>query len=79
MFRKLAGRPASPEIEAARTAIEAERAARRADSLKNASLMEAKADSVRNVLVRKVNLVVTLGKLVHVAESKLWTELEGCL
>ena len=49
VFRKLAGRPASPEIEAARTAIEAERAARRADSLKNASLMEAKADSVSAV------------------------------
>ena len=46
VFRKLAGRPASTEIEAARTAIEAEKAARRADSLKNASLMEAKADSV---------------------------------
>lgn len=49
VFRKLAGRPASTEIEAARTAIEAEKAARRADSLKNASLMEAKADSVSAV------------------------------
>lgn len=46
VFRKIAGRPVSSEIEAGRTALEAEKTARKADSLKAAALERSRADSI---------------------------------